>query len=135
LVFSHWLLNIWTRKLCSNLVFYRLLVCAAMFSSTRSGAWRRMVIELSPTIIFFFPFFLSPDNQVYNYLFCFLIVNISPHSFYFLFCFYYFYRSFFFCNLVLELHLLICFIFSFSLYVFYSFGPHSFNFLFHSYSF
>jgi len=79
------------------------------------------------SFVFFLFFSLSWQIKYIFILFVFyfsILVFILLISF---FCFYSLYRFFLFCNSIIQLHFLICFIFNFS--------PHSFNFLFHFYSF
>jgi hypothetical protein len=104
-----------------NLTFHHLPRCVTVSFYARSGACLLIVVGLSSMIVCFFPFLFSllTDKIIFIlFVFCFLISVLILLIFYFILI--PFIDFFLFCNLVIQLHFLICFIFNFS--------PHSFNF-------
>jgi len=78
-----------------QIVICHLPVCAAMSSTAWYGAYRLMVVGLSPVtkcFCFFFLFSLL-TVKVYNCPPLLLFFNFNPYSLNFLFCPYFFYRS------------------------------------------
>jgi len=106
-----------------NLVIHRLPRCAVVPSFIWCGTCRWIMVRLLSVIdcLYFFFLFSLLTTKVYNYPFCLLFVNFSPHSLNFLFCPYSFYINFVFSfNFVIQLQFFIYFVFHFS--------SHSFNF-------